>query len=128
MKKVLVTGADGFIGSHLTEALVKEGFDEPFSLTEYQWVEDILEVTPYVYANGSIGLNTKIQIGSKSKPQGVVPRFVLLDELRPVIGQPAFQDRSQPFRLEAFPLFEIRAVFAFLQIAFKHTSFGACTS
>lgn len=24
-KKVLITGADGFIGSHLTEALVKEG-------------------------------------------------------------------------------------------------------
>ena len=27
MKKVLVTGADGFIGSHLTEALVREGYD-----------------------------------------------------------------------------------------------------
>lgn len=27
MKKVLVTGADGFIGSHLTEALVKAGYD-----------------------------------------------------------------------------------------------------
>jgi dTDP-glucose 4,6-dehydratase len=26
-KKILVTGADGFIGSHLTEALVREGFD-----------------------------------------------------------------------------------------------------
>ena len=26
MKKVLVTGADGFIGSHLTELLVKEGY------------------------------------------------------------------------------------------------------
>ena len=24
--KVLVTGADGFIGSHLTEALVRQGF------------------------------------------------------------------------------------------------------
>ena len=24
-KKVLITGADGFIGSHLTERLVKEG-------------------------------------------------------------------------------------------------------
>ena len=27
MKRVLVTGADGFIGSHLTEELVKKGFD-----------------------------------------------------------------------------------------------------
>ena len=27
MKKVLVTGADGFIGSHLTEALVREGYE-----------------------------------------------------------------------------------------------------
>jgi NAD dependent epimerase/dehydratase len=27
LKKVLVTGADGFIGSHLTEALVRKGYD-----------------------------------------------------------------------------------------------------
>ncbi len=27
MKKILVTGADGFIGSHLTEALVRSGYD-----------------------------------------------------------------------------------------------------
>ena len=27
MKKVLVTGADGFIGSHLTEVLVHKGYD-----------------------------------------------------------------------------------------------------
>ena len=26
MKKVLITGADGFIGSHLTESLVREGY------------------------------------------------------------------------------------------------------
>ena len=26
-KKVLITGADGFIGSHLTERLVKEGVE-----------------------------------------------------------------------------------------------------
>ena len=27
MKKILVTGADGFIGSHLTETLVRQGYD-----------------------------------------------------------------------------------------------------
>ena len=26
-KKIMITGATGFIGSHLTELLVKEGFD-----------------------------------------------------------------------------------------------------
>ena len=26
-KKILVTGADGFIGSHLTETLVRQGYD-----------------------------------------------------------------------------------------------------
>jgi NAD dependent epimerase/dehydratase len=45
-KRVLVTGADGFIGSHLTEMLVKEGF-EVRALSQYNsfnywgWLEDI---------------------------------------------------------------------------------------
>ena len=46
MKKVLITGADGFIGSHLTEALYKEGY-EVKALSQYNsfnnwgWLEDI---------------------------------------------------------------------------------------
>ncbi len=63
----------------LEKILVKEGFDEPFSLTEYQWVEDTLEVTPHVFADGSIGLATKIQLGSKSKPEGVVQTSIITE-------------------------------------------------
>jgi NAD dependent epimerase/dehydratase len=46
MKTVLVTGADGFIGSHLTELLVKEGYQVK-ALSQYNsfnywgWLEDV---------------------------------------------------------------------------------------
>lgn len=45
-KKVLVTGADGFIGSHLTERLVKEGanvkaLSQYNSFNNWGWLEDI---------------------------------------------------------------------------------------
>lgn len=46
MKKVLVTGADGFIGSHLTEMLLAEGYDVK-ALSQYNsfnywgWLDDI---------------------------------------------------------------------------------------
>jgi NAD dependent epimerase/dehydratase len=45
-KKVLVTGADGFIGSHLTEALVKEGYHVRAlsyynSFNHWGWLEDV---------------------------------------------------------------------------------------
>ena len=45
-KKVLITGADGFIGSHLTEALVKEGADVKAltlynSFNNWGWLEDV---------------------------------------------------------------------------------------
>jgi len=44
MKKVLITGADGFIGSHLTEALVEKGYDvRAFvcynSFNSYGWLD-----------------------------------------------------------------------------------------
>ena len=46
MTKVLITGADGFIGSHLTEALVESGFDvRAFvyynSFNSYGWLDSI---------------------------------------------------------------------------------------
>jgi len=45
-KKILVTGADGFIGSHLTELLVLEGYKVK-ALSQYNsfnywgWLEDV---------------------------------------------------------------------------------------
>ena len=46
MKKILITGADGFIGSHLTENLVKHGYDVTAftyynSFNTWGWLEDI---------------------------------------------------------------------------------------
>ena len=43
-KKVLVTGADGFIGSHLVEALVRDGADVRAlafynSFTSWGWLD-----------------------------------------------------------------------------------------
>lgn len=46
MKNILVTGADGFIGSHLTELLVREGYNVK-ALSQYNsfnywgWLEDV---------------------------------------------------------------------------------------
>ena len=44
---------------------------QPYTTTEYVWVEDSLEVTPHVFADGYIGLETSIQIASTSTPEGV---------------------------------------------------------
>lgn len=46
MQKVLITGADGFIGSHLTELLVKEGYDVRAlalynSFNDWGWLETV---------------------------------------------------------------------------------------
>jgi len=46
MTKILVTGADGFIGSHLVELLVREGFDvralaQYNSFNHWGWLEDV---------------------------------------------------------------------------------------
>jgi hypothetical protein len=39
--------------------------------TEYQDVVDSLEITPYVFADGYIGLQTNVLLGSKNTPEGV---------------------------------------------------------
>ncbi|NQV32049.1 MAG: hypothetical protein HQ515_05105 [Phycisphaeraceae bacterium] len=44
----------------------------PYNVTEYQWVTDSLEITPHVFADGYIGLETTVTIGSKSTPEGAI--------------------------------------------------------
>lgn len=59
MKTVLVTGADGFIGSHLTELLVSEGYTVK-ALSQYNsfnywgWLEDIKELSKVEVLTGDI--------------------------------------------------------------------------
>ncbi|NIA16848.1 MAG: hypothetical protein GWO86_00715, partial [Planctomycetes bacterium] len=47
------------------------------SVTKYKRVIDSLEVTPQVYADGSIGLKTKAVISSKSTPEGVSQNTII---------------------------------------------------
>ena len=57
--KVLVTGADGFIGSHLTEALLKEGY-QVRALAQYKsfnywgWLEDIEPIDNLEVVTGDV--------------------------------------------------------------------------
>lgn len=58
-QKVLVTGADGFIGSHLTELLVKEGFkvkalSQYNSFNNWGWLEDLQCQNDIEILNGDI--------------------------------------------------------------------------
>jgi NAD dependent epimerase/dehydratase len=58
-KRVLVTGADGFIGSHLTELLVREGY-EVKALSQYNsfnywgWLEDVYCLPEIEVLNGDV--------------------------------------------------------------------------
>ncbi|MCF7975215.1 MAG: type II and III secretion system protein [Phycisphaerae bacterium] len=55
--------------------------ETPYNITEYQWVTDSLEITPHVYADGYIGLETRITIGSKSTPEGVVQIPIITERM-----------------------------------------------
>ena len=52
---------------------------DSYTLTDYRWVADTLKITPHVYADGTIGLQTSIAIGSKSKPEGVVQTSIITE-------------------------------------------------
>ena len=61
------------------ERTVTEKDSDPYTVTDYKDVSDTLTVTPYVYADGSIGLKTNVVIGSKSKPEGVVQTSIITE-------------------------------------------------
>lgn len=59
MKNILVTGADGFIGSHLTELLVREGFrvkalSQYNSFNHWGWLEDVECYNEIEVLNGDV--------------------------------------------------------------------------
>lgn len=66
-EKILVTGADGFIGSHLTEELVKQGFDvKAFSLYNSFNTWGWLDILPQ-----DIMENVEVFTGDVRDPNGV---------------------------------------------------------
>lgn len=59
MKNVLITGADGFIGSHLTELMVKQGYrvkalSQYNSFNYWGWLEDIDCLSEVEVLNGDV--------------------------------------------------------------------------
>lgn len=59
MKKVLVTGADGFIGSHLVEMLINRGFEvralaQYNSFNNWGWLEDIPRLDEIEVVSGDV--------------------------------------------------------------------------
>jgi hypothetical protein len=57
--------------------IVTEKNISPYQITEYVPVVDSLEVTPNVYADGSVGLKTKAKIGSSSTPAGASQKTII---------------------------------------------------
>ena len=58
-KKVLVTGADGFIGSHLTELLIEKGYSvkalaQYNSFNSWGWLEDIKKLNEIEVVTGDV--------------------------------------------------------------------------
>ena len=74
-KKAKITSRDNVP----IQKIVSQNNNQLYNLTDYQWVEDSLEVTPNVYADGSVGLHTVIKIGSKSTPEGVVQSSIITE-------------------------------------------------
>ncbi len=61
------------------EVVTKLG--EPYMTTRYQKVVDSLKVTPHVYADGYIGLDTEVVIGSRNTPEGVKQVSIITERM-----------------------------------------------
>jgi Flp pilus assembly secretin CpaC len=61
------------------EVITKLG--EPYMTTEYAKVVDSLKVTPHVFADGYIGLNTEVVIGSRNTPEGVKQVSIITERM-----------------------------------------------
>lgn len=77
MKKILVTGADGFIGSHLTQTLVEKGYDvKAFayynSFNTWGWLDTL---------DKSIMDNVEVFTGDVRDPYGVRESMKGIDEI-----------------------------------------------
>jgi len=57
------------------------GFANAYNITEYIPVENTLTVTPNVYADGSVGIKTQINIGSRSRPDGAIQRSIITERM-----------------------------------------------
>jgi Flp pilus assembly secretin CpaC len=58
----------------IEKVLAQPGFDTPFNLTDYQWIEDTLTVTPSVFADGSISLKVLFRPPSLPSDLSMSPR------------------------------------------------------
>ncbi len=59
----------------IQKTVTSKGVD-PYDITEYKDVVDMLEVTPSAYSDGSISLRTHAMISSSSTPQGVTQKTI----------------------------------------------------
>jgi type II secretory pathway component GspD/PulD (secretin) len=97
---------------------------DTYELVEYIWVEDYLDVVPKLYADGTIGITTKVTMGSKSTPEGVVQQRIISNKnidigenrVRPgqslIVG--GFKKATNVAIVRGYPILKDIPIFGFL--------------